>query len=182
MPRSFRVEQTFSAATEPGEDLKTNLDARAPGFGAESVSAELSEDEWTVKATFHVGTREEAEARMGALLERPPVFPNRQQPPGRPQSLRRTSKRRAQFDESEALVSSSASMRSNPRHFRLIPQAALKRALRVMLGQKDVDRFGVAGLDERVEPHGHPSMQLQRPLLSSTSHRVDEHRTRRPRS
>jgi hypothetical protein len=69
MPRSFRVEQTFAAATEPGEDLKTNLDARAPGFGAESVSAELSEDEWTVKATFHVGTREEAEARMGALLE-----------------------------------------------------------------------------------------------------------------
>jgi hypothetical protein len=38
MPRSFRIEQTFAAATEPGEDLKTNLDARAPGFGAESVS------------------------------------------------------------------------------------------------------------------------------------------------
>jgi hypothetical protein len=69
MSRSFRVEQSFSAATEPGEDLKTNLDARAPGFGAESVTAELSGDEWTVVATFHVDTREEAEARMGALLE-----------------------------------------------------------------------------------------------------------------
>jgi hypothetical protein len=69
MPRAFRVEQTFSAATEPGEDLKTNLDARAPGFGAESVSAELTGSECKVKATFHVDTREEAEARLGALLE-----------------------------------------------------------------------------------------------------------------
>lgn len=69
MPRSFRIEQTFAAATEPGEDLKTNLDARAPGFGAESVSAELAGDEWTVAATFNVDTREEAEARLGALLE-----------------------------------------------------------------------------------------------------------------
>jgi hypothetical protein len=67
-PRSFRIEQTFSAATEPGEDLKTNLDARAPGFGAELVTAELSGDEWRVGATFHVDTREEAEARLGALL------------------------------------------------------------------------------------------------------------------
>jgi hypothetical protein len=68
--RSFRIEQTFSAATEPGEDLQTSLDARAPGFGAESVSAELSGDEWTVVATFQdVDTREEAEARLGALLE-----------------------------------------------------------------------------------------------------------------
>lgn len=69
MPPSFRIEQTFSAATEPSEDLKTNLDARAPGFGAESVSAQLTGDEWTVAATFHVDTREEAEARLGALLE-----------------------------------------------------------------------------------------------------------------
>jgi hypothetical protein len=68
--RSFRIEQTFAAATEPGEDLQTSLDARAPGFGAESVSAELSGDEWTVVATFQdVDTREEAEARLGALLE-----------------------------------------------------------------------------------------------------------------
>jgi hypothetical protein len=68
--RSFRIEQTFSAATEPGEDLQTSLDARAPGFGAESVTAELSGDEWKVKATFPgVDTREEAEARLGALLE-----------------------------------------------------------------------------------------------------------------
>jgi hypothetical protein len=68
--RSFRIEQTFSAATEPGEDLQTSLDARAPGFGAESVTAELSGDEWKVKATFQgVETREEAEARLGALLE-----------------------------------------------------------------------------------------------------------------
>jgi hypothetical protein len=69
MPGSFRIEQTFAAATEPGEDLKTNLDARAPGFGAESVSAELAGDEWTVAATFNVDTREEAEARLGTLLE-----------------------------------------------------------------------------------------------------------------
>jgi hypothetical protein len=69
MARSFRIEQTFSAATEPGEDLQTSLDARAPGFGAESVSAELSGNEWTVEATFNVDTREEAEARLGALLE-----------------------------------------------------------------------------------------------------------------
>src|ERR1043165_3967019 len=66
--RSFRIEQTFAAATEPTEDLQTNLDARAPGFGAESVTAELSGDEWTVAATFHVDTREEAEARLTALL------------------------------------------------------------------------------------------------------------------
>jgi hypothetical protein len=70
MPRSFRNEQTFAAATtEPGEDLKTNLDARAPGFGAESVSADLAGDEWTVAATFHVDTRGEAEARLAALFE-----------------------------------------------------------------------------------------------------------------
>jgi hypothetical protein len=69
VPGSFRIEQTFAAATEPGEDLKTNLEARAPGFGAESVSAELRGDEWTVKATFHVDTREEAEARLASLLE-----------------------------------------------------------------------------------------------------------------
>jgi hypothetical protein len=65
----IRVEETFSAATEPGEDLKTNLEARAPGFGAESVSAELSGSEWKVTATFHVDTREEAEARLASLLE-----------------------------------------------------------------------------------------------------------------
>jgi hypothetical protein len=66
----FRIEQTFSAATEPGEDLQTSLDARAPGFGAESVTAGLNGDEWKVKATFQgVETREEAEARLGALLE-----------------------------------------------------------------------------------------------------------------
>lgn len=69
MARTFRIEQTFSAATDPGEDLQTSLDARAPGFGAESVSAELSGDEWTVEATFHVDTRGEAEARLEALLE-----------------------------------------------------------------------------------------------------------------
>lgn len=68
MPRSFRVEQTFSAATEPGEDLQTNLDARAPGFGAQDVRAELVEGEWKVTAIFAVDTRAEAEARMGALL------------------------------------------------------------------------------------------------------------------
>jgi hypothetical protein len=69
MPRSYRVVQSFAAATEPGEDLQTNLDARAPGFGAEDVTAELTGREWKVIATFHVDTREEAEARMGALLE-----------------------------------------------------------------------------------------------------------------
>jgi hypothetical protein len=69
MPRSFRVGQSFAAATEPGEDFQTNLDARAPGFGAEDVSAELIEGEWKVTATFHVDTREEAEARLTSLLE-----------------------------------------------------------------------------------------------------------------
>jgi hypothetical protein len=69
MPGSFRIQQTFAAAVEPGEDLKTNLDARAPGFGAESVSADLVGSEWTIAATFHVDTREEAEARLGALLD-----------------------------------------------------------------------------------------------------------------
>jgi hypothetical protein len=69
MPRSFRIEQTFAAAIEPGEDLRTNLDARAPGFAAESVTAELTGDLWTVGATFHVDTREEAEARLASLLE-----------------------------------------------------------------------------------------------------------------
>ena len=69
MSHSFRIEQAFNAATDPGEDLKTNLDARAPGFGAESVSAELTGDEWKVAATFNVDTREEAEARLAALLE-----------------------------------------------------------------------------------------------------------------
>jgi hypothetical protein len=69
MPRSFRIEQTFAAAVEPGEDLRTNLDARAPGFAAESVTAELTGDLWTVGATFHVDTREEAEARLASLLE-----------------------------------------------------------------------------------------------------------------
>lgn len=68
MPRSFRIEMTRSAATEPGEDLKTNLEARAPGFGAEDVNAELSGDEWSIAATFLVDTREEAEGRMEALL------------------------------------------------------------------------------------------------------------------
>jgi len=68
MPRSFRVEQSFAAATEPGEDLQTNLDARAPGFGAQDVRAELVEGEWKVTAIFRVDTRAEAEARMGALL------------------------------------------------------------------------------------------------------------------
>jgi hypothetical protein len=48
MPRSFRIEQTFAAAIEPGEDLKTNLDARAPGFAAETVAAELTGDLWKV--------------------------------------------------------------------------------------------------------------------------------------
>jgi hypothetical protein len=68
MSRSFRIEQTFAAVTEPREDLKTNLDARAPGFRAESVSAELAGDLWKVAATFRVDTREEAEERLAALL------------------------------------------------------------------------------------------------------------------
>jgi hypothetical protein len=68
MPRSFRVEQSFAAATEPGEDLQTNLDARAPGFGAQGARAELVEGEWRVTAIFRVETPAEAEDRMGALL------------------------------------------------------------------------------------------------------------------
>jgi hypothetical protein len=68
MPRSFRVEQSFAAATEAGEDLQTNLDARAPGFAAQDTTAQLVEGEWKVTAIFRVDTRAEAEARMGALL------------------------------------------------------------------------------------------------------------------
>jgi hypothetical protein len=68
LSRSFRIEQTFAAATEPGEDLKTNLEARAPGFAAGSVTAELTGDLWKVGATFQVDTREEAEERLAALL------------------------------------------------------------------------------------------------------------------
>jgi hypothetical protein len=68
MSRSIRIEETFAAATEPGEDLKTNLEARAPGFAAESVTAELTGDVWKVGATFQVDTREEAEERLAALL------------------------------------------------------------------------------------------------------------------
>ena len=72
---------------------KTNLDARAPGFAAESVTAELTGDLWKVGATFQVDTREEAEERLAALLAAS-GFRHRQRVPGRPRSPRRTSNRR----------------------------------------------------------------------------------------
>jgi hypothetical protein len=40
-----------------------------------------------------------------------------------------------------------------PSPVRLIPEAVLERALRIVLAEIDVDRFGVAGFDERVETH-----------------------------
>jgi hypothetical protein len=36
---------------------------------------------------------------------------------------------------------------------RLVPEAVLERVLRIFFREVDVDRFGVAGLDERVETH-----------------------------
>jgi len=36
---------------------------------------------------------------------------------------------------------------------RLVPEAVLERPLRVLLAEVDVDRLGVAGLDERIQ-HG----------------------------
>jgi hypothetical protein len=36
---------------------------------------------------------------------------------------------------------------------RLIPETVLERTLRVLLAEVDVDRFGIAGLDKRLQAH-----------------------------
>ena len=42
----------------------------------------------------------------------------------------------------------------------LVPKAVLKRPLRVLLAQVDVDRFGIAGFDERVKAHEQNAIPL----------------------
>jgi hypothetical protein len=40
-----------------------------------------------------------------------------------------------------------------PTPLRLIPETVLQRPLRILLAQVHVDRFGIAGLDKRVQAH-----------------------------
>jgi hypothetical protein len=42
----------------------------------------------------------------------------------------------------------------HPAPTRLIPEAILERLLGVLIAEVDVDRFGIAGLNERVKAHG----------------------------